>query len=169
MSAKMIKKTSCENCHRVIVQSNLCAKILSDKMWCGGCSIGTTYISYPASIEYFDKSTIIYKKKPEFIPSSPPWTTWNGLMMCDKDSSFGKAIQLLDPNACDGYIKSDKGDIVPLDNKIRGLWTNTTMWPIVDAIDAGTEISDESIHSWAREAAAGFIGLESAEAALKGL
>ncbi len=92
------------------------------KIWCGGCKIGIRYIFYPETVEYYDNSNAIFKKKPENVPISPPWTTWSGTILCDENSEIGKKIRETDPNAEAGYLFIDR-EKVQIPGKIRGLWT----------------------------------------------
>ena len=92
------------------------------KIWCGGCKVDIKYISYPEQIDYYDKSNVIFKKKPENVPSNPPWTTWSGILMCDEDSWMGKKIRETDPNAEAAYLIVDKKRVM-IPGKVRGLWT----------------------------------------------
>ena len=111
----------CGKCTRTLVPHN----VRADKL-CGGCKEGITYISYPENIDYFDgpsgSSRIIFKKKPEVVPSQPPWTTWSGTLLADKDSFYGKWLKKHDPNAEDGFMIIDKKRVA-VPGKIRGLYT----------------------------------------------
>jgi hypothetical protein len=119
-------KKNCGTCVRKISASNkhfVKDDLVRDgKIWCGACEINRKYISYPEHVEYYDNSTVIFKKKPEIVPSSPPWTTWSGILMCDEDSDMGRKIRESDPNAEPGYLMIEKKKI-PIPGKVRGLWT----------------------------------------------
>ena len=101
---------NCEYCFRKVA----CKEKLDDKHWCKGCVPGTRYISYPESKEYYNSGQL-FRLKPETIPASPPWTTWNGLMECKKDSKFGQWLMEMDPH----YQERLKDTKV----FVKGLWT----------------------------------------------
>ena len=127
----MSSQIKCEFCHREIVCEPL---EFESKKWCGGCKKGTIYISYPFGNEFYDgdrglQSNILYKYKEENVPSSPPWTTFNGVIQAQEDSEIGKKLKLMDPNYEQGYkletSGKDKGKKkILLDGYIRGLWTS---------------------------------------------
>jgi hypothetical protein len=112
--------SKCGTCSRTIAPHNKREKT------CGGCKEGVNYISYPENIDYFDgpsgASRVIFKRKPEVVPSQPPWTTWSGTLMADKDSFYGEWLQKHDPNAEDGFVFVDKKKVA-VPGKIRGLYT----------------------------------------------
>ena len=130
----MSELVKCATCLRSISAKNAAcvvtkgaASLMRDgKAWCGGCREGVKYISYPECNEYFEcasgASRVLYRKKPEVVPSSPPWTTWSGTLMCDAESERGRALRASDPNAEDGYLVVDKKQ-VSMPGKVRGLWT----------------------------------------------
>ena len=115
---KDTKDTKCSTCMRV------CAKTFKreDKTWCGGCKDGITYMSYPECFEYFDNSQKLFRKKPEYVPSQPPWTTWSGTLLCAQKSQLGQHILKTDPNAEDGYLVVDKKRVL-VPGTVRGLYT----------------------------------------------
>lgn len=107
---------NCEHCKRSVK----CEKV-DGKAWCMGCVPGVQYITYPESKEYHAWGAL-FRIKPETIPQSPPWTTWNGLLQCDEDSQIGKWLKEMDPCWEPGYTTT-KGQKQYLPGKIRGLWT----------------------------------------------
>jgi hypothetical protein len=122
-------KKKCATCMRKISSANIHhlgeKEYLRDgKLWCGGCELNVKYISYPETVEYYDNTNIIFKKRNETVPSSPPWTTWSGVILCNEDSDIGKIIKKNDPNAEEGYLIVDKKRI-PVPGKIRGIWTSS--------------------------------------------
>jgi len=94
-----------------------CKRLMPDDLKrCGGCVDGVTYIYYPKETIYYEndrgaKTNMIWGEKPEHIPSSPPWTTFNGLLEADINSFIGQKLLIMDPN------HSING------SRIRGLWT----------------------------------------------
>jgi hypothetical protein len=114
--------SQCEYCNRKFVESNTKVGELEGKPWCGGCSKNVSYISYPPYDEYYGNG-ILFRWKPEGVPSSPPWTTWSGVIQCLPDSPIGKKLLEMDPNVCEGYEVVRGGGRVPLPTHIRGLWT----------------------------------------------
>ena len=122
--------TRCATCVRLIVSSNKLwanGPLLRDnKAWCGGCSETTRYISYPAVTEYFDAcgtNRMVFRKKPEAVPSKAPWTTWSGLVLCAEDSDEGRALMQMDPNYEPGYVYVDKDRKELRPGTVRGLYT----------------------------------------------
>lgn len=87
---------------------------------------GMTYIECVFDGKYGDKITAWPP------PSSPPFTTWSGLMLCDPDSSF--APRLL--QKCGGvYIMEDGKEVEATEEKkeekaaaILGFWTAPNDW-----------------------------------------
>ena len=94
---------SCDYCQRKL---RVEALKQDGKNWCGGCLPGTVYISYPFGNEKSTNGRISTFKE-EFVPSYPPWTTWNGVMQCKEDSEEGIALKLMDKNYDNGF-KSEK-------------------------------------------------------------
>jgi hypothetical protein len=101
---------SCGHCFRKVP----CKEKLEGKDWCEGCVAGTKYITYPESKEYYN-SGAFFRTKPETIPSLPPWTTWNGVLQCEKESRVGKWLMDMDPH----YQEITTVDKV----YVKGLWT----------------------------------------------
>lgn len=101
---------SCEHCFRKVE----CKEKVDNKNWCRGCVPGTHYISYPECKEYYSSGQL-FRVKPETIPASPPWTTWNGIIQCEKKSKIGQWLLQMDPHCQD--IQKDNTIFV------RGLWT----------------------------------------------
>jgi len=108
---------NCENCARKVP----CEKQADGKLWCKGCVPGTRYITYPESREYF-KSGALFRIKPETVPSIPPWTTWNGVLMPKSDSKYAQWLKQMDPHWEEGFTQI-KGEKSPNAEFIRGLWT----------------------------------------------
>ena len=105
---------NCIGCFRKVV----CDK---DSKLCGGCIPGTRYITYPENREYF-KSGELFRFKPETVPSIPPWSTWNGILMPKADSKIAQWLKDMDPHWEEGYILI-KGEKTANSEYIRGLWT----------------------------------------------
>ena len=127
----MSSQLKCEFCLREIVCE---PKELESKKWCGGCKKGIVYIYYPHGNVYYEgdrglPTNILFKYKEENVPSSPPWTTFNGLIQAHEKSEIGKKLKSMDPNCQPGFkldgTGKDKGkNKILLDGYIRGLWTS---------------------------------------------
>lgn len=101
---------NCGYCYRKV----LCKEKSEGKDWCQGCVPGTRYITYPEAKEFYNNGSF-FRLKPETIPSYPPWTTWNGIIECEKNSSIGKWLIDMDPH----YQETKKANLV----YVKGLWT----------------------------------------------
>jgi hypothetical protein len=88
-----------------------------EKKWCRGCVKGVHYIRYPAAKDLRSDGTV-WREKPECIPSSPPWTTWSGLIQAKRDSEIGIKLAKMDCNATDGLVNKIKDSSL-----ILGMWT----------------------------------------------
>lgn len=111
---------SCEYCQRKL---RVDSTKLEGKIWCGGCKPGVVYISYPFGHEK-GVSGKVTSYKEEFVPSYPPWTTWNGVMQCKEDSEEGIALKEMDKNYDIGFKTERDGSRTKLEGYIRGLWTS---------------------------------------------
>jgi len=95
-----------------------CNRLMADDLKrCGGCADNVIYIYYPKETIYYDndrgaKTNIVWREKPEHVPSSPPWTTFSGLLEADIESEVGRKLLAMDSNC---LIKG---------SKVRGLWTS---------------------------------------------
>jgi hypothetical protein len=107
---------NCEHCYRAVSSEKV-----DGKLWCKGCVPGTVYITYPESKEYH-RWGALFRVKPEYIPNSPPWTTWNGLIQCEENTKVAEWLKQMDPHCQPGY-ETVKGQRVPLPGFIRGLWS----------------------------------------------
>jgi hypothetical protein len=107
---------NCEHCFRSVPSEKV-----GDKLWCKGCVPDTKYITYPESREYHPWGAL-YRVKPEYIPASPPWTTWNGILQCEESSRIGQWLKDMDPHVKPGFTMI-KGQRHELPGMIRGLWT----------------------------------------------
>ena len=56
-------------------------------------------------------------------PSTPPWTTFTGILEARRDSPVGKRILAKDPNATEG-VYPDRNQA----EWVRGIWTAPTEW-----------------------------------------
>jgi hypothetical protein len=91
--------------------------------WCGGCDNETKYISYP-EVNETNATGAVLSYKPESLTPSPPWTTWSGVIQCDKNSRIGKMLQKMDPNVQIAFVKKTRhGKLIEIEDHIRGLWT----------------------------------------------
>ncbi len=119
---------SCSYCTRVIVSTNSTwsngPNLKGDKNWCGGCH-DKAYISYPEMTEFYDGGSIrsVYRVKPEYLPSVPPWTTWSGTILCDENSKMGIDLKKMDPNCEPGFRFVDKKKVA-VPGTLRGLYTS---------------------------------------------
>ena len=105
---------SCEFCKRNL---RIDARSLENKIWCGGCEKDVKYISFPFGKQYYNK--------PEFVPSYPPWTTFNGVILCKDDSKEGNYLKVVDPNYDQGFYLDKDGNKIILQGYIRGYWTSS--------------------------------------------
>ena len=107
---------SCNFCERNLrVESFLEDK----KNWCGGCEIGTKYISYSFGKQYYNRD--------EFVPSYPPWTTFNGVLLCKEDSIEGNILKNMDRNYDTGFYLDKNGEKIKMEGYIRGYWTSSKL------------------------------------------
>lgn len=68
-------------------------------------------------------------------PSSPPWTTFTGVLEARRDSPVGKRILATDPNAIDGASASEE-DLKKMHKRsdeakkewVRGIWMAPENW-----------------------------------------
>jgi hypothetical protein len=107
---------SCNFCTRNL---RVQAMSLDDKIWCGGCEKGIKYISYPYGKQNYDR--------PEFVPSHPPWTTFNGVILCKDDSKEAEILKVMDRNYDKGFYLDKNGNKIEMDGYIRGLWTSNKL------------------------------------------
>lgn len=101
---------SCGHCFRKVP----CKVKLEGKDWCEGCVEGTRYITYPETKEFYNNGAF-FRLKPETVPLQPPWTTWNGVIQCEKESKFGKWLIAMDPHYQEFCISNVM--------YVKGLWT----------------------------------------------
>ena len=74
-------------------------------------------------------SNILFKYKEENVPSSPPWTTFNGVIQAKEDSETGLTLKRMDCNYEPGYKLETSGKEkgkkkIFMEGYIRGLWTS---------------------------------------------
>lgn len=105
---------SCHYCKRNL---RVDAMKLENKDWCGGCEKGVVYISYPFGKEHNYTN--------EFVPSYPPWTTFNGVMLCKEDSEEASILKTMDRNFDKGFYFDKTGEKIVMEGFIRGLWTSS--------------------------------------------
>ena len=98
------------------------------KEWCGGCVKDVVYIQYPHGDDHVHyNSNLRYTiHREENVPTSLPWTTFNGLLQVKEESAIGKALMEMDPNTEPGYKLVKRGKELEKERVpgyVRGLWT----------------------------------------------
>jgi hypothetical protein len=84
--------------------------------------------------EYTNKDT----GKVTYTPSSPPWTTWSGLMACPLKTQFGERLK----KKCGGQAYENEGK-----TWVKGYWTAPTDWPEMAAGREDTRPFSAKTHS----------------------
>jgi hypothetical protein len=92
---------------------------IENKKWCGGCEKGIKYISYPFGKQNYDRD--------EFVPAYPPWTTFNGVILCKENSKEGIILKSMDRNYDNGFYLDKNGNKKDMIGFIRGYWTSSKL------------------------------------------
>jgi len=90
------------------------------------------FISYPADERIVwsgpanNRTMKTVKDEDYFVPSIPPWSTFNGLIQCSPDSWVGKHLLATNPKTTPATYK---GKPIPgKEDWIRGMWTAPQDW-----------------------------------------